>query len=153
MWTVERRIKWRMIITVIYATFAVAKESLKTIEACAGFEPLTSTIPVQRSTNYAKKPTVSRLLIWFVIDPWKDDDEVLNMWKSYMCQRMIIAVIYATFAVAGLYKIQTLDLCNTNKLVSLIGRALHRYAEVKGLNPVQAWIFFRLSFCNCKSCI
>ena len=66
---------------------------------------------------------------------------------------MIIAVIYATFAVAGLYKIRTVDLCNTNKLVSLIGRALHRYAEVKGLNPVQAWILFRLSFCNCKSCV
>ena len=27
------------------------KESLKKIEACAGFEPLISTIPVQRSTN------------------------------------------------------------------------------------------------------
>ena len=27
------------------------KESLKKIEACAGFEPLTSTIPVERSTN------------------------------------------------------------------------------------------------------
>ena len=35
----------------------------------------------------------------------------------------------------------------------IIGRALHRYAEVKGLNPVQAWILFRLSFCNCKSCV
>ena len=22
-------------------------------------------------------------LNWFVIDPWKDDDEVLNIWKSY----------------------------------------------------------------------
>ena len=103
---------------------------------------------------------MSRLLIWFVINLWKDDDEVLNIWKSYMWtaewrikQRMIIAVIYATFAVAGLYKIRTVDLCNTNKLVSLIGRALHRYAEVKGLNPVQAWILFRLSFCNCKSCV
>ena len=21
------------------------------------------------------------------------------------------------------------------------------------LNPIQAWIFFRLSFCNCKSCV
>ena len=26
-------------------------------------------------------------------------------------------------------------------------------AEVKGSNPVQAWIFFRLSFRNCKSCV
>ena len=23
----------------------------------------------------------------------------------------------------------------------------------KSLNPAQAWIFFRLSFCNCKSCV
>ena len=27
------------------------KESLKRIQACTGFEPLTSAIPVQRSTN------------------------------------------------------------------------------------------------------
>ena len=26
-------------------------------------------------------------------------------------------------------------------------------SRVKGLNPVQAWIFFRRSFGNCKSCI
>ena len=26
-------------------------------------------------------------------------------------------------------------------------------AEVKGLNPVQAWIFFRLCLCNCISCV
>ena len=26
-------------------------------------------------------------------------------------------------------------------------------AEVKRSNPVQAWIFFRLSFCSCKSCV
>ena len=44
-------IKWRMIIAVTYAIFAVAKERLKKIQACARFEPLTSTIPVQRSTD------------------------------------------------------------------------------------------------------
>ena len=47
----------------------------KKIQACTGFEPLTSTIPVQRSTNWANKPTGSRSLNWFVINPWKDDDE------------------------------------------------------------------------------
>ena len=93
------RIKWRMIIAVIYATF---RESLKKIQACTGFEPLTSAIPVQRSTNEANLPTRSRSLNWFVINPWKDDDEVLNIWKSYMWTaewrikwRTIIAVIYA----------------------------------------------------------
>ena len=38
-------------------------------------------------------------------------------------------------------------------LVSLIGRAMHWYRKVKGSNPVQAWIFLRLSFRNYKSCV
>ena len=40
-----------MIIAVIYASFAVAKKSLKKIQACTGFEPLTYAGPVQRPTN------------------------------------------------------------------------------------------------------
>ena len=32
---------------------------LKKIQACTGFELMTSAIPVQRSTNGANKPTVS----------------------------------------------------------------------------------------------
>ena len=37
----------------------VPKESLKKkIKACTGFEPLTSAIPVQHSTNLANKPTI-----------------------------------------------------------------------------------------------
>ena len=40
------------IIAVIYATYAVAKRKPeKKIQACTGFEPLTSAIPVQRCTN------------------------------------------------------------------------------------------------------
>ena len=31
--------------------------------------------------------------------------------------------------------------------------AVIRHCEVKGSNPVQAWIFFSLSFRNCKSCV
>ena len=39
-------------------------------------------------------------------------------------------------------------------VVSLIGRALPTgIAEVKGSNPVQAWIFFRLSSRKCISCV
>ena len=39
-------------------------------------------------------------------------------------------------------------------LFAQLVRALHQYfAEVKGMNPVQAWSFFRLSFRNCKSCL
>ena len=60
------------------------KEHLKKIQACTGFEPLTSVILVQRSTNYVNKPTGSRSLNWFVVNLWKDDDEIMNIWKSYI---------------------------------------------------------------------
>ena len=50
--------------------------------------------------------------------------------------KQIIRVIDATFAVAK-RKLETLDLCDTGATS----------------NPVQAWIFFRLSFRNCKICI
>ena len=36
---------------VIDAAFAVAERKTEKIQACTGFEPLTSAIPVQRSTN------------------------------------------------------------------------------------------------------
>ena len=58
------------IIAVEYATFAVAKRKPeKKNQACAGFEHLTSAIPVQRSTNSANKPTGSRSLNWVLINP------------------------------------------------------------------------------------
>ena len=41
-------------------------------------------------------------------------------------------------------------------LVGLIAQLVEHYTgieEVMGSNPVQAWIFFRLSFCNCLSCV
>ena len=44
----------------------------KKIQACTGFEPMTSAIPVQRSTNWANKPTGSWSLCWFQINPWSD---------------------------------------------------------------------------------
>ena len=45
-----------MIIVVIEATFTVAKKmSLKKIQACTRFEPLTSAILVQRSTTLNQK--------------------------------------------------------------------------------------------------
>ena len=51
------------------------KESLKKTQACTGFEPLTSAITVQRSTNSANKPTGSRSLV-----PYKP---VKGWWWSY----------------------------------------------------------------------
>ena len=32
----------------------------------------------------ASKPAGSRSLNWFNINQWKDDDEIMNVWKSYM---------------------------------------------------------------------
>ena len=58
------------------------QESLKKIQVCTGFEPLTSVIPVQRSTNWANNPTGSRSLNWFVLNPGKDEDEIMNICKS-----------------------------------------------------------------------
>ena len=90
-----------------------------------------SALPIKLTSQLE---AVIELKNWFVINPWKDDDEVMNICKSYMWTaewrikwRMIIAVIYATFAVAKRMPYQPY--------------------------PVQARIFFRLSFCNCKSCI
>ena len=37
----------------------------KKFQACTGFEPMTSAIPVQRSTNWANKPTGSWSWSWF----------------------------------------------------------------------------------------
>ena len=48
---------WKKIIAVIDATFAVAKREPEKIQACTGFEHLTPAIPVQRSTNWAHKPS------------------------------------------------------------------------------------------------
>ena len=116
-----RIIIWKEIIAVLDTTFAVVERKPEKIQACTGFKPLTSAIPVQRSTNWANKPTGSRLLNWFVINLWKDDDEVMNIWKSYMRTvgrritgkwKKISTVINTTFAVAErkLEKIQLLQI-------------------------------------------
>ena len=52
------------------------KESLKKFRL-VGFEPLTSAIPVSRSTNIGITSQLGA-------GRWKDKDEVMNIWKSYM---------------------------------------------------------------------
>ena len=44
------------------------------------------------------------------------------------------------------------DLLPVGLLASLV-EPCTGITEVKGSNPVQAWLFFRLSFCNCKNCV
>ena len=56
----------------------------KKIQACTGFEPMTSAIPVQHSTNWANKLTGSWSLCWFQINPWSDEWTAKNIWKSYI---------------------------------------------------------------------
>ena len=51
----------------------------KKIQARTGFEPMTSSIPVQRSTNLANKPTGSWLLSWVQIT-----SQVMNNDCRYM---------------------------------------------------------------------
>ena len=54
------------------------KKAWKTkIQACTGFEPLTSAVQVQRPTNLANKPTRSRSLNWFVINPCKNHQNII----------------------------------------------------------------------------
>ena len=43
------------------------------IQARTGLKPMTSAIPLQRSTNWANKPTGSWSLCWFQINPWSDE--------------------------------------------------------------------------------
>ena len=56
----------------------------KKIQACMGFEPMTSAILVQRSTNWANKLTGSWSLCWFQINQWSDEGMAKNIWKSYI---------------------------------------------------------------------
>ena len=60
--------------------FGVAKTKPEKIQPCSGFEPLTSMIPVECSTNWAKKPTRIRLSKWFVVKP---------SWCVYNCDDLL----------------------------------------------------------------
>ena len=48
-------------------------KACKKTRACTGLKPMTSAIPVQRSTNWANKPTGSWLLCRFQINPRSDE--------------------------------------------------------------------------------
>ena len=58
------------------------KKVWKKIQACTGFEPMTSAMPVQCSSNWVIKPTGS----WsyqFVIYPWRMNKMNVNIWNIY----------------------------------------------------------------------
>ena len=47
----NKLVKMKAISAVMNTTYAVVKRRPEKIQACTGFEPMTSAIPVQRSTN------------------------------------------------------------------------------------------------------
>ena len=79
------------------------KKAWKKIQAWTGFEPMTSAIPVQCSTNWAIKPTGSWSLCEFVIYPLRRWDEseymkihTFELRNKEWISELIIAVIFAT---------------------------------------------------------
>ena len=75
------------IIAVIVTTFAVAKRQSQKLQGCTGFESLTSTTLVQRSSNRANKPTGTSLWCQFCEQLPK------NVWQSLYCIYLIVAKI------------------------------------------------------------
>ena len=65
------------------ATFAVAKRKPEKVQACMGFEPMTSAIPVQRSTNWANKHDWEQVAELVRIKPAK------GWWWSYEYMKII----------------------------------------------------------------
>ena len=122
MWTAEWRIIWRKIIAVVYATYACSceKKAWKQIQAVN----VDHASPIKNSVFYRIRTLLTSALSvgsalpikltsqlgvgrwsWFVINPWKDNDEIMNIWKSYMWTaewriiwRKVIAFVYATYA-------------------------------------------------------
>ena len=58
-WTADERLNRRKILAVCTQLKQLRKKSLKKIQAWTGFEPITSAMPVQCSTNQTIKPTGS----------------------------------------------------------------------------------------------
>ena len=76
-----KNLNMKAIFAVMNTTEAVVKEGLKKIQACTGFEPMTSAIPVQCSTNWANKPTGSfelRIKTWI----WKRSSQLWTLLKQ-----------------------------------------------------------------------
>ena len=70
--------------------------------------------------------------------------EVTNIWFSYIHNFIII--------LSRVYN-EPIQRPAPSWLVSLIGRALHRYHRGQGFESRTSLSFFRLSFCNCKKCV
>ena len=84
----------KVILALMCTTRAVVKiRPQKKIQVCTGFEPMTSAIPGQRSTNWANKPTGSGSLCWFQINPCVIFELRIKTWM-----KVILAVMCTTSA-------------------------------------------------------
>ena len=93
------------------------------------------------NTNWAIKPTGSWSLCEFVIYPlrWRHESEYMNFFFIYS-----LSCLHLSGYITNSH--------NDQLPVGLIAQWIEHctgIAEVMDSNPVQAWIFFRLSFCNC----
>ena len=147
-----KNVKWRMIIAVIYAIFAVAKRKPE-----KKFRLVRDSNPSPRLYRCSSLPIkVTSQLGQFVemvsykpVKGWWWSYEYIKTAEWRIKWRMIITVIYATFAVAkrkpeknsfGIRTSSSFRGFITNQfqrpapswLVSLIGRVLHRYSRGQG---------------------
>ena len=102
------------------------KRAWKKIKACTRFEPMTSAILVQCSTNWANKPTGNWSLCWFQTNLWsgeKTDKDVNNIVSFHYC---ISSVHYCEDG----YRIHVF-ICSWNMWLSYIHSCLkvHHYAK------------------------
>ena len=174
MWNADKNVNMNAIFAVMNATWAVVKIRPEKIQDRAGFEPMTSAIPMQFSTNWANKPTRSWLLCWFHKNPLSDEWMTVNISKSYMWNadknvnmNAIFAVMNATWAVvkirpennSGLCRIRTHDFCDTGAVLYQLSKQANRELDVI-LVPYTSfkwWIndceYVKINFFTSKSCV
>ena len=104
-WTADERSNRRKILAVSMQLKQLRKESLKKIQAWTGFEPMTSAMPVQCSTNWAIKPTGGWSYCEFVmyLEGWINDCKCMEhiFWTAdeRSNRRKILAV--TTYLMSG----------------------------------------------------
>ena len=80
-------------------------------------------------------------------------DDLLSYNSSLCSSRMWFSYIHNFIIILSRVNNEPIQLPAPSWLVGVIGRALHRCRRGQGFESVQAWIFFRLSFRSCKSCV
>ena len=114
----------------------------KKIQACIGFEPMSSIILVQCSTNWANRPIGSWLLCWLQINPPSGEYMTENMWKSYKCTEVeetnievMLAVMSTTEWVVKI-RLEKIQACTGFKPMS--------YSEILSKLDNLQWVCFLL---------